>query len=471
VRPDAPPGAWIESDVPSRLDGLGWSRWHRRMVLALGVTWILDGLEASLIANVAPTLQDPRALGLDATRVGLANSIYLVGEVAGALVFGYLTDRLGRKRLFLVTIALYLCSTALSGLAPSFGVFLAFRLCAGAGIGGEYSAINSAIDELVPPRLRGQLDLAVNGSYWIGVAAGAGLTLVLLDPALVPVELGWRLAFGAGATLGVAILIVRRDLPESPRWLLGHGHVRAAEATVARIEREVGGARAAAPPVRVRVHGPAGLRDLARALVRVYPRRAVLGLVLMVAQAFLYNAIFFSYALVLERFHGVARERVGLYVVPFAVGNFLGPILLGRRFDRLGRRVMIPLTYALSGVLLLATGGLFLAGWLDATTQTLAWGVVFFVASAAASSAYLTVSELFPVELRGMAIAVFFAVGALAGAVAPVLFGAIVDTGEPLRLFDGYALAAALMIAAAIVARWLGVDAEGRSLEELSGAR
>jgi MFS family permease len=468
VIPDAPRGAWIETDVPSRLDALGWSRWHRRVVIALGVTWILDGLEASLIANLAPTLQDPRALGLDATRVGLANSTYLIGEVVGALGFGYLTDRLGRKRLFLVTIGLYLCSTALSGLAPGFGVFLLFRLLAGAGIGGEYSAINSAIDELVPPRLRGQLDLGINGSYWVGVAAGAGLTLVLLDPAIVPVELGWRLAFGAGATLGLAILLVRRGLPESPRWLLGHGHVRAAEATVAYIEREVGGTPAAAAPVRVRVHGAAGLRDLAHALVRRYPRRTVLGLVLMISQAFLYNSIFFSYALILERFHGVARERVGLYIVPFAVGNFLGPIVLGRRFDRLGRRVMIPATYALSGALLLATGALFLAGWLDATTQTIAWGAVFFVASAAASSAYLTVSELFPVELRGMAIAVFFAIGALAGAIAPVLFGAIVDTGEPERLFAGYALAAGLMIGAAIVARWLGVAAEGRSLEELT---
>jgi len=471
VIPDAPRGAWVESDVPSRLDALGWSRWHRRMIVALGVTWILDGLEASLIANLAPTLQDPRALGLSATDVGVANSLYLIGEMLGALGFGYLTDRLGRKRLFLVTIGIYLCATALSGLAPTFGVFVLFRFCAGAGVGGEASAMNSAIDELVPPRLRGQLDLGINGSYWVGVAGGAGLTLVLLDPAIVPVAIGWRLAFGAGAALGLAILIVRRHLPESPRWLLGHGHVRAAEATVAQIERAVGGARADVAKVSVRVHGPAGLGDLVRALVRRYPHRAVLGAVLMISQAFLYNAIFFSYALVLEKFHGVARERVGLYVIPFAVGNFLGPIVLGRRFDRLGRRVMIPLTYALSGVLLLATGALFWAGWLDALTQTVAWGAVFFVASAAASSAYLTVSELFPVELRGMAIAVFFAIGMVAGAVAPILFGAIVDTGEPARLFAGYAVASGLMIAAAVVARVLGVDAEGRSLEELTAAR
>ncbi|HTJ40958.1 MAG TPA: MFS transporter [Kofleriaceae bacterium] len=470
MTPDVPHGTWIDSDVPVRLDALGWTRWHRRVVIALGITWILDGLEASLIANLAPTLRDPHALGLDATEIGLANTAYLVGQVIGALGFGHLTDRLGRKRLFLITLGLYLTATALSGLAPTYGVFLAFRMLAGAGIGGEYSAINSAIDELVPARVRGQVDLAINGSYWVGVALGAALTLVVLDPAIVPASIGWRVAFGSGAILGLAILVIRRDLPESPRWLLGHGHVREAEATCARIEREAGGAAAACARVRVHVTGPVGVRRLFHALLHRYPRRTALGLALMLAQAFLYNSIFFSYALILERFHGVAADDVGLYVVPFAIGNFLGPLLLGRRFDRLGRRIMIPVTYALSGVLLLATGAMFVAGWLDALTQTIAWGVVFFVASAAASSAYLTVSELFPVELRGMAIAVFYAVGTLAGAVAPTLFGAIVDTGEPSRLFAGYALASALMIGAAVVARTLGVDAEGRSLEELAAA-
>ena len=472
--PDVSHGSWIDTDVPPRLDALGWSSWHRRIVIALGITWILDGLEASLIANLAPTLQDARTLGLDGTEIGLANTMYLIGQVAGALGFGYLTDRLGRKRLFLVTLTLYLVATALSGLAPGFGIFLVFRLFAGAGIGGEYSAINSAIDELVPARVRGQIDLAINGSYWIGVAAGAGLTLVVLDRSILPIEIGWRIAFGMGAILGLAILVIRRDLPESPRWLLGHGHVRAAEATMERIELEVHGGRARVEVevtrVRVEVHGPVGVRRLLHTLFRRYPRRTLLGLVLMVAQAFLYNSIFFSYGLILERFHGVAAEDVGLYIVPFAAGNFLGPFLLGRHFDRIGRRVMIPATYALSGVLLLVTGGLFLAGWLDAVTQTIAWGAVFFVASAAASSAYLTVSELFPVELRGLAIAVFYAVGTLAGAAAPLLFGAIVDTGEPSRLFAGYALAAALMIGAAVVARVFAVDAEGRSLEEISGA-
>ncbi|KAB2906557.1 MAG: MFS transporter [Kofleriaceae bacterium] len=472
MKPDVQSGTWIESDVPPRLDALGWSRWHRRVVIALGITWILDGLEASLIANLAPTLQHADTLALSGAQIGLANTVYLLGQVAGALGFGYLTDRLGRKRLFLVTLGLYLVATALSGVAPTYEVFLGFRLAAGAGIGGEYAAINSAIDELVPARVRGQLGLAINGSYWVGVAAGAGLTLLILDPSILPMDVGWRVAFGMGALLGFAIVLVRRDMPESPRWLLNHGHVRAAEATIERIEAEVHGpgadVKVEVTRVKIKVHGPVGPRHLLATLFRRYPRRAVLGLVLMIAQAFLYNSIFFSYGLILTEFHGVSADDVGLYIVPFAAGNFLGPLLLGRRFDTVGRRIMIPATYALSGLLLLATGGLFLAGWLNATTQTIAWGVVFFFASAAASSAYLTVSELFPVELRGMAISVFYAIGTLVGAGAPTLFGAIVDTGEPSRLFAGYALASAMMLAAAVVARRLCVDAERRSLEEIN---
>jgi MFS family permease len=473
--PDTPRGTWVTTDVPGRLDALGWSRWHERLILALGITWVLDGLEASLVANVAPTLRHPDALGLSATEVGLANSVYLLGQVAGALVFGHLTDRLGRKRLFLVTLALYLGATALSGLAPNYAVFLTFRLLAGAGIGGEYSAINSAIDEMMPARLRGTVALAVNGSYWVGVALGAGVTLIVLDPRLFSIAVGWRVAFGFGALLGLAILLVRRHMPESPRWLLTHGHVQAAIATIERIEAQVYGdgrlVRTDAASItvcQVKVSGTVGLKYLAHTLIRRYPRRTILGLSLMLAQAFLYNSIFFSYGLILEEFHGVAADHVGLYIVPFAIGNFLGPVVLGPSFDRWGRRVMIPLTYALSGVLLLATGGLFVAGALNALTQTLAWMLVFFVASAAASSAYLTVSELFPVELRGMAIAVFYAFGTLVGAGAPVLFGAIVDTGDPRQLLAGYALAAAMMLAAAVVARVFGVDAERRSLEEIT---
>ncbi len=469
MKPDTPHGTVITTDLPGRLDALGWSKWHRRVIIALGITWILDGLEASLVANLAPSLQHADALGLSGAQIGFANTLYLLGQVIGALVFGHLTDRLGRKRLFLVTLTLYLVATAASGLSPNYEVFLVLRFFAGAGIGGEYSAINSAIDELVPARIRGQVDLGINGSYWIGVALGAGLTLIVLDPNIMPLSIGWRLAFGLGALLGIGILFVRRDMPESPRWLLNHGHVQAAITTVENIEAQVQGPRGAVAMVKLKIKGPVGFRHLIHTLVKRYPRRTILGLSLMLSQAFLYNSIFFSYGLILEKFHGVAAGRVGVYIVPFAIGNFTGPLLLGRLFDHWGRRVMIPATYALSGVLLLITGALFLAGTLDAVTQTICWSVVFFVASAAASSAYLTVSELFPVELRGMAIAVFYAFGTLVGAGAPLLFGMIVDTGAPLNLFAGYALAASLMIGAAIVARFLGVNAERRSLESICG--
>jgi MFS family permease len=470
MTPEIPAGRWIESNVPPRLDALGWSRWHRRVILALGITWILDGLEASLISNLGPTLERADALALTGTQVGYANTAYLIGEVCGALVFGHLTDRLGRKKLFLVTLALYLSATALSGLANSFVMFAILRCFAGAGIGGEYSAINSAIDELVPARIRGQIDLAINGSYWIGVALGGGVTVAFLHA--LPISFAWRAAFGLGAVLGLVILLVRRDVPESPRWLLMHGHVSEAHRTVEMIEAEVRatgvkiGEQLAA--VRIRVSGVVSLRHLAHVLLRVHPRRTVLGLALLLSQAFLYNSIFFSYGMILTKFHGVADDNVGFYMLPFAIGNFAGPVVLGRYFDRLGRRVMIPATYLLSGVLLVATGALFWAGLLDATTQTIAWSVVFFVASAAASSAYLTVSELFPVEIRGMAIAVFFAFATLVGAAAPTLFGKIVDSGSRATLFAGYALAAGLMIGAAVIARWLGVAAEGKSLEALA---
>ena len=459
----------IESSVPARLDALAWSRWHARVVLALGITWILDGLEASLVSNLGPILQDPRTLGLTAGQVGLASSIYLVGQVLGALVFGHLTDRLGRKKLFLVTLYLYLTATAVSGLSRSLWQFLFFRFFAGCGIGGEYSAINSAIDELVPARLRGRIDLAINGSYWVGVGAGAILTLFLLDPARVAPSIGWRLAFGFGAILGLAILWVRRDVPESPRWLLMHGFEKEAEDTMKSIERAAGiSEQVVHRKIRVPVMGSVRFAHLFRTLFVRHRRRAILVLSLMLAQAFLYNAIFFSYGLILTNFHGVRPDRVGLYMLPFAVGNFLGPLMLGPLFDRLGRRIMITMTYGLSGILLTLTGALFLGGWLDAMTQTVAWCVVFFFASSAASSAYLTVSELFPVELRGMVIAVFYAAATMVGAFAPSMFGRIAGSGDPKLLFEGYALASAMMIGAAVVARIYGVDSECKSLEELN---
>lgn len=474
VRPDVPRGSVVQSEIPARLDALGWSRWHRRVVTALGITWILDGLEASLIANLAPTLADPRALGLRVAELGLVNSAYLLGQVGGALLFGHLTDRFGRKRLFLVTLALYLGATAASGAAPGFLVFMFFRLLAGAGIGGEYAAINSAIDELIPARIRGQVDLAINGSYWVGVALGALLSLLFLNPSFVPVASGWRLVFGLGALLGLVILLVRRDVPESPRWLLMHGYVAEANQTMHAIETLARGSSSpatwssAAPiAIPVVVTGVVSWTRVAKTLLHRYPRRTLLGITLMIAQAFFYNSIFFSYGLILQRFHGVRAESVGYYILPFALGNFLGPLLLGPLFDRLGRRIMIPATYGLSGVLLLLSGVLFYENLLDATTQTLCWCVVFFFASSAASSAYLTVSELFPVEMRGIAIAIFYAIGTGAGALAPSLFGWIVEGGSAGRLFLAYAFASLLMLAAAFVARRFAVSSERRSLEAL----
>ena len=470
---ELPVGTIVSTTVPPRLDRLAWSGWHRRVILALGITWILDGLEATLISAAGPVLTKPDTLGLTEGQVGLANGCYLAGEVAGALVFGHFTDRYGRKRLFLVTIALYLVSTALTGASPNLLFFSICRFFAGAGIGGEYAAINYAIDELVPARVRGHVDLVVNGSYWLGVAMGAALTVVLLNEALLPHSIGWRLIFGLGAILGIAILRVRRDLTESPRWLVMHGRLAEADALARQIEEAVHGPDARPepepPPVRVRVSGAVGFRYVAHMVLSRHRRRAILGLVLMVAQAFFYNAIFFSYGLVLHRFYDVPVEHIGLYLIPFAVGNFLGPVLLGRLFDTVGRRVMISTTYVLSGVLLTVTGWAFANGWLTATTQTLAWCVVFFVASAAASSAYLTVSELFPVEIRGIAIALFFSIAAGASTVAPILFGVIIQSGSRSALFAAMCVAAALMVAAGLTAAVLAEDAEQKSLEHLAG--
>lgn len=469
-----PVGTALSTSVPGRLDRLLWSPWHWRVILALGITWVLDGLEASLIANLGGVLVRPDTLGLRVAQVGYANSAYLLGEIAGALLFGRWTDTYGRKKLFLVTLAVYLAGTALSGAASGFAMFALCRFVAGAGIGGEYAAINSAIDELIPARLRGRVDLGINGSYWVGVGLGGALTMLLLDPARLPVSLGWRLVFALGAAMGGGIVLVRRYLPESPRWLLMRGRLAEAEAVVAAIEEAVRrGAPSAVPAApaseaTVLVTGTVGFLYVARVLLRRHLRRSLLGLSLMVSQSFFYNAIFFSYALILGRYYGVPEGRAGIYVIPFAAGNFLGPLLLGRLFDTIGRRRMIATTYALSALLLLLSGYGFYLGLFDAATQTAAWCLVFFVASAAASSAYLTVSELFPVEIRGMAIALFFVVSQAAGAVATATFGRIIQGESRAALFLGYAVGAAFMLGAALTAAVLGVDAEGRSLEELT---
>jgi MFS family permease len=472
-RPSRPAGKFVESSVPARLDALPWSRFHTRVIVALGITWVLDGLEVTLAGAVSGALKTSPALQLSDAEVGLSASAYLTGAVLGALLFGWLTDLFGRKRLFFVTLGVYVLGTGATAFSNDFITFAVCRFVTGAGIGGEYSAINSAIQELIPARHRGRTDLGVNGSFWLGAMLGAIASSILLQPGRLPPDLGWRLAFGSGAALGLGILFLRRYLPESPRWLLLHGRTDEAESIAANIEREMPGyvtASASLAQLRLRVRARSvSFLDLGASLFRLYPRRAVLALVLMTAQAFCYNAIFFTYALVLGRFYSVPPEAVGWYLLPFAVSNFVGPLVLGRFFDTWGRRQMISTTYALSGLLLALTAALFAAGMLTAATQTLAWTLVFFFASAAASSAYLVVSESFPVEVRALCIALFFALGtAIGGIGAPWLFGVLIGSGEPAAIAWGYVLGALLMVAAAAVALKLGVAAECKSLEDVA---
>jgi MFS family permease len=467
-------GETIESYVPARLDRLPWSHWHWLIVVSLGATWILDGLEVTLAGSLGGILTRHETLGLTDTEVGASATCYLAGAVIGALLFGYGTDRFGRKKLFFITVAVYLVGTALSAFSWNFASYAFFRALTGAGIGGEYAAINSAIDELIPARVRGRVDLMINGSYWVGAALGSGATVILLDPNHFPVSLGWRFAFGIGATLGLVVIFFRRWIPESPRWLMIHGRNAEAEAIVDEVECRIVADPETLPPhnspptrIQTRTHTP--WREIWNAVVHKHRHRSVLGFVLMMTQAFFYNAIFFTYALVLMRFYAVPEQSVGSYLLPFALGNVLGPIVLGHLFDTIGRKQMIAATYGISGILLALAGWLFHAGLLTAQTQTLAWTIIFFVASAAASSAYLTVSEIFPLEIRAFAIAIFYAVGTLTGGVfAPLLFGWIIQTGSKSALLAGYLAAALLMIVGAIVELWLGVAAERRPLEHVA---
>src|SRR3954463_7764607 len=461
----------IETDIPSRLDSLLWSGFHTRVVLALGITWILDGLEVTLAGALSGALKESPRLQFSNFDVGVSNSAYLAGAVLGALGFGWLTDRIGRKKLFFITLALYLTATAATALSWNVASYALFRFLTGAGIGGEYTAINSTIQELVPARYRGWTDLVINGSFWLGAALGAVCAIVLLDPAVISPELGWRLAYLTGACLGLVIFVMRFWIPESPRWLMVHGHPERAQEIVGEIERSARRAgNAPQPPrikLRMRSHTP--LREVATALFVTYRQRSLVGFVLMAAQAFFYNAIFFTYALVLTDFFGIASNQIGWYLLPFAAGNFLGPLLLGRLFDTLGRRIMIALTYGISGVLLAISGYLFSIDVLSAQTQTIAWMVIFFFASPAASAAYLTVSETFPLEVRALAIALFYAVGTGIGGVAgPALFGALIDTGSRYSVFGGYLFGSGLMIAAAAVAWRYAIAAERKSLESVA---
>ncbi len=466
----------VESRIPTRMDRLPWARWHWLVVAALGITWILDGLEVTIVGNIAGILVEPDSgLNLTEAQVGLAGGIYIAGACTGALFFSYLTDRFGRKRLFLITLAVYLIFSFLTAFSWSFWSFVVFRFLAGTGIGGEYSAIYSAVDELIPARFRGQVALAISGSYWIGAMLGSALSILLLNPNFVSQYYGWRIAFWLGAALGLCILLIRRYVPESPRWLLTHNRTEEAEETTAAIENQVreqtgrdlppvGG-----QPIIVEQRESIGFGLIAKAMFQMYPKRTVLGLTLMGSQAFLYNAIFFTYALVLTRFYGIEAGTVPYFLLPFALGNLLGPLLLGRLFDTVGRVPMIAGCYFLSGGLMALTGYLFYLDILSAVTQTILWCIVFFFASAAASAGYLTVSEVFPMEIRAMAIALFYAIATGIGGISgPVIFGQLIGTGNATNLFIAYLVGAGFMVLAAVVELVIGVRAEGQSLENVA---
>jgi MFS family permease len=465
----------FRTSIPARLDRLPWSRWHWLVITALGITWIIDGLEVTMIAAFGPVLQEPGTLHFSSTEIGLLGSSYLMGAVLGALVFGYLTDRFGRKKLFTVTLGLYLVSALLTAFSFNFASFAVFRFLTGAAIGGEYSAINSAIDELIPARVRGWADLAINGTFWLGAAAGSLASIVLLDPRLFSTNVGWRLGFGVGAILGLAIMFLRNWVPESPRWLLIHGNRQEAERIINAIEDQVesecgrGSLAPVSKTIKIQPRAGVGFVELAGIMFNTYWRRTVLGLSLIVSQAFLYNGVFFTFPLVLRNFYNVRASHTPLYILPFALSNFLGPVLLGRLFDTIGRRPMIAATYSIAGVLLAATGYLFREDMLSPTTQTLLWALAFFFASSAASSAYLTVSEIFPIELRGMVIALFFATGTLiGGTVAPGLFGRLIQSGSRTNVFYADLLASGLLLMSVVVVAFFGVNAERTSLEEIA---
>lgn len=466
----------FETLIPARLDRLPWSPFHTLLVVGLGVTWILDGLEVTLMGAISAVLQRPDVMHFSASQIGFIGSCYLAGAVIGSLVFGHLTDRFGRRLFFFLSLTIYLVGVGCTAFSWNLASFALFRFITGAGIGGEYSAVNSAIDELIPARLRGRVDLIVNGSFWLGAAAGAASTIIILNPHIVPYPIGWRLGFGIGAVIGCGILYLRRFIPESPRWLLVHGRPDEAEKIVADIERTVTKevhqkleAPSSKSPLRLKVRHRFGIGAFIRPLLTKYKSRAFLGLTLMVAQAFTYNAVFFTYALVLTHYYGARMDRTGLYMLPFAAGNFLGPLLMGHLFDTIGRRRMISGTFTIAAVLLTLTGWLFSRGQLTIFSQTALWTVMFFFASPAASSAYLTVSEIFPLETCALAIAVFYSAGTAVGGIgAPWLFGRLIDTGSRMALFEGYLLAAGLMLAAAIVEVTLGVDSERTSLEEIA---
>lgn len=465
----------ITTQVPSRLDRLPWSRFHWRVVIGLGSVWILDGLEVTMVGNVAARLtEDGSGLDISAAQIGVAGAIYIVGACLGALFFGQLTDRLGRKKLFLWTLVLYLVATVATAFSFSPWYFFLCRFLTGAGIGGEYAAINSAIDELIPARVRGRVDLIINGSYWLGSAAGSALSLVLLSTVLLPIELGWRLAFGFGAVLGICVLIVRRHVPESPRWLFIHGREEEAERIVCGIEEGIEEERgeklpAAEGSLTIRQRRAIPFREIAAVAFRKYPRRSILCLALFVGQAFLYNGITFNLGVLLSSFYDVGASLAPLFIIFWALSNFAGPVILGHFFDSVGRKPMITLAYLGSAVVTLPLAWVFLSQTGGLTAFMILLVITFFLASSGASAAYLTVSEIFPMETRALAIAFFYALGTAAGGiVGPLLFGSLIETGERIPVAIGFLIAAAVMSLGGVAELVFGVRAEGQELEDLA---
>jgi MFS family permease len=465
----------IETDIPARVDRLPWSRWHTRIIVALGTSWLLDGLEVTLVGSLSGVLESKNGLSLTDPQVTSAATFYLAGAVLGAIFFGYLTDRLGRKKLFLVTLATYSLATVASAFSWNYLSFSIFRFLTGCGIGGEYSAINSAVDELIPGKVRGTVDLVVNGTYWVGATLGSLASIFLLRGHVISAASGWRFAFGVGGTLGAAVLILRLYVPESPRWLMLRGYEKQANKVVSDIENEVSKGHPDTLPavegkklkITVRDHTP--LREIFGNMVGENRQRSFLALTLMVGQAFFFNAIFFTYALIVKKFFHVSNDALPLYLLPFAVGSFLGPVLLGPLFDKIGRKPMITATYCIAGLLLLGVTYPFVHGSLGLRGMGICFTVIFFVASSAASAAYLTVSEIFPLEIRAFAIAVFYSLGTLAGGVgAPLLFGFLIASGSRLNVGLGYVAGGLLMLAGGMCEYFIGVEAAGKSLESIS---
>ncbi len=465
----------ITTDIPMRLDRLPWARWHWMVVIGLGTVWILDGLEVTIVGAMSEALKPgDTGLGLSSFQVGAAGATYVAGACLGALFFGQLTDRFGRKKLFLITLGVYTFATVMTAFSMNPAWYFAARFLTGTGIGGEYAAINSAIDELIPAKYRGRVDVAINGSFWLGAAGGALLTIPLLDPTLVPAEWGWRLAFGLGGILAIGILVVRRHVPESPRWMFIHGQEDGAEEIVRDIERTVAEETGRPLPdvndsITIRQRKTISIPEIAHTVFTLYPRRTILCFSLFLGQAFLYNAFFFTYGDTLTTFLDVGQT--GYYLAIFAASNFAGALLLSRLFDTVGRVRMITLTYIGSGVLLAFTG--VVLGSLTAVTLTLMGAIIFFMASAGASAAYLTASEIFPMETRALCIAFFYAIGTAAGGISgPLLFGYLIDKsssdGDITGIAIGYFIGAALMIGGGIVEAVLGVKAEGRALEDIA---